>query len=351
MQSTLTPQEADPHDIFVIEPDVVLAARADQASPDPVHDALSRLAQRAPRVESVAAAGASAPPVVATGASTPTVDTTFRAAAVDTIKVPRKAPREPSAMGRWAKNTSIAFLFALCSAVAASTWRYHGDTAKQMIANWLPPFVLASWSPTTTPPPAEQPDTSPAQATAADPANAADQASTQPIQPSDGVAPVPAASSAESAPSVQSMARDLATMGQQIEQLKASIEQLKAGQAQTSRELAKATEQNLQPRIAALPPRPGIAALPPRPGIAVPPPRPGIAALPPSPRPIAAPIRKPKPAFPPAQAAAASTLPPLPSAAPPPAPPQPALSQPLPQPQATVESDGGPVVRPPMPLH
>jgi TolA-binding protein len=335
MQSTLTPQEADPHDIFVIEPDVVLAARADQASPDPVHDALSRLAQRAPRVESVAA-GASAPPVVATGASTPTVDTTFRAAAVDTIKVPRKAPREPSAMGRWAKNTSIAFLFALCSAVAASTWRYHGDTAKQMIANWLPPFVLASWSPTTTPPPAEQPDTSPAQATAAD------QASTQPIQPSDGAAPVPASSSAELAPSVQSMARDLATMGQQIEQLKASIEQLKAGQAQTSRELAKATEQNLQPRIAALPPRPGIA---------VPPPRPGIAALPPSPRPIAAPIRKPKPAFPPAQAAAASTLPPLPSAAPPPAPPQPALSQPLPQPQATVESDGGPVVRPPMPLH
>ena len=338
MQSTPTLQETDPHDIFVIEPDVVLAARADsaragQASPDPVHDALSRLAHRAPRTESD----------VSAGASPPTVDTTFRAAAVDTIKVPPKVapkpPREPSAIGRWAKNTSIAFLFALCSAVAAATWRYHGDTAKQMIANWLPPFVLASLSPTITPPVAEQPDSSSAQATAAD------QPSAQPVQPSDAAAPVPAAAPAESAPSVQSMARDLATMGQQIEQLKASIEQLKAGQAQTSRELAKAVEQNLQPRIAVLPPRPGIAALPPRPGTAALPPRPGTAT--PPPRPIAAPIRRPKPAFPPAQAAAASTLPPLPPAAAP----QPALSQPMPQPQATVESDGGPVVRPPMPLH
>ena len=298
MQSTPTLQETDPHDIFVIEPDVVLAARADsaragQASPDPVHDALSRLAHRAPRTESD----------VSAGASPPTVDTTFRAAAVDTIKVPPKVapkpPREPSAIGRWAKNTSIAFLFALCSAVAAATWRYHGDTAKQMIANWLPPFVLASWSPATTPPPAEQPDSSSAQATAAD------QPSAQPVQPSDAAAPVPAAAPAESAPSVQSMARDLATMGQQIEQLKASIEQLKAGQAQTSRELAKAVEQNLQPRIAVLPPRPGIAALPPRPGTAALPPRPGTAT--PPPRPIAAPIRRPQPAFPPAHAAAAST--------------------------------------------
>ena len=335
MQSTPTLQETDPHDIFVIEPDVVLAARpdaarADQAPPDPVHDALSRLAHRSARKEPDKASG------VATGASTPTVDTTFRAAAVDTIKVPRKAPREPSAIGRWAKNTSIAFLFALCSAVAAATWKHHGDTAKQMIANWLPPFVLASLSPTTTPPVAEQPDSSSAQATAAD--QASTQPVAQPVQPSDGAAPVLAAAPAEPAPSVQSMARDLATMGQQIEQLKASIEQLKAGQAQTSRELAKAVEQNLQPRIAALPPRPGIAALPPRPG---------TAALPP--RPIAAPIRKPKPAYPPAQAAAASTLPPLPPAAPP-APLQPALSQPVPQPQTTVESDGGPVVRPPMPL-
>ena len=47
MQSTMTPQETDPHDAFVIEPDVVLATR--QASPDPVQEFLSHLAHKAAR--------------------------------------------------------------------------------------------------------------------------------------------------------------------------------------------------------------------------------------------------------------------------------------------------------------
>jgi len=299
MQSTLTPTETDPHDIFVIEPDVVLAARAHHASPDPVQEALSRLAhQRASTTSEVSA-----------GAPSPTVDTTFRATAVGTPK----APGERSAIGRLAKNAFITFLFALCSAIAAMTWAHHRDAAKQMMANWLPPFVLASLSPTATPPLAEQPDASPAQTAAAD------QAPAQPAQPSEAAAPTPAAAPAESTPSVPSMARDLATMGQQIEQLKASIEQLKAGQAQMSRDIAKTSDPNLRPRIAALPPRP-----------------------------VVAPVRKPKPAFPP-PAATASTLPPPPSAAPL-APPPLALSQPVQQPQTTVQPDGEPVVRPPLPL-
>ena len=41
---------------------------------------------------------------------------------------------------------------------------------------------------------------------------------------------------------MQSMAQDLATMGQQVEELKATIAQLKAGQAQMARELAKTSE-------------------------------------------------------------------------------------------------------------
>jgi hypothetical protein len=309
MQSTLTPQETDPHDIFVIEPDVVLAARADKAdntSPDPVHEALSRLAQqRAPTASDISASAPSpASPPSSASTPSPTVDTTFRAAAVDTAKV----PRDRTAIRRRLRSTSLAFLFALCSAIAAATWSHHREAAKQMLANWVPPSVLALLSPTATPPLAEQRAPSPTQVTTAD------QVSSQPAQPSDSAAPTLAAAPAESSPSVLSMARDLATMGQQIEQLKASIEQLKAGQAQMSRDIAKASEQNLRPRVAALPPRP-----------------------------VVAPVRKPKPAFPPAQAAA-STLPPLPPAAPP------ALSQPAPQPQTTVESDGGPVVRPPLPL-
>src|ERR1700728_4656757 len=79
MQSTPKLQETDPHDIFLIEPDVVLAARADHERPDPVQDALSRLAQQRARVASDAP----------TDTPTPKVDTTFRATAVDPARVDR----------------------------------------------------------------------------------------------------------------------------------------------------------------------------------------------------------------------------------------------------------------------
>ena len=64
------------------------------------------------------------------------------------------------------------------------------------------------------------------------------------------------------------MARDLATLGQEIEQLKAgqeqmardnanTAEQLKASREQMARVLAKASEQNLRPKMSA--PRPTAA--------------------------------------------------------------------------------------------
>ncbi len=326
MQSTLTVHETDPHDIFVIEPDVVLAARpdavrpnapradavranaprGDNASADPVHEALSRLAHQRAEIQ----------PKLSTAAATPspTVDTTFRATAVDG----NKPAGERSSFGRLARTTFVGFLFALISAMAAALWSHHGDAAKQMIADWLPPFVLAASSPVETPPPADQPNAS-AQATTAD------QASAPPAQPSDSAAPAPANAAADSSPSVQSMARDIATMGQQIEQLKATIEQLKASQAQMARDVAKSSDPGLRPRVSTLPPKPVVAA---------------------APAPV--PVRKPKPvyqAYQPSPPAGASNLPPpLPTA---PAPQQ--LSQPMPPPQTAAE-DGGPLVRPPLPL-
>jgi hypothetical protein len=316
MQSTLTLQETDPHDAFVIEPDAVPTARADKASPNPVHDAMSRASDRPPQMISD----------VFAGASSPTVDTTFRAADVDNIKV----PRDRSA-------ALIGFLFALCSAVAVAAWSHYGDAAKQTISNWTlsfiltSPFVLTSSPPTEKPPLADQPGSSPIQAAAADqaPAQQAPVQSVPPAQPSEAAAPVAAASPPDSAQLLQSMARDLATMGQQIEQLNASIEQLKAGQAQMSRDIAKTSqaktseaktseirspEQSLRPRISALPPRPPAAL-----------------------------TRKPRPAYPYAQPAAASPLPPPQAAAPP-------LPPPEPQAQVTAQPDADPVVRPPMPL-
>jgi hypothetical protein len=359
MQSTLTPQDTDPHDAFVIEPDVVLAAR--QPSPDPVQELLSHLAQKAaktpPEVSVVPEVSAVAPP--------PAVDTTFRAATIDTIDTKDRpvAPNDRPGIGWWLKRAFIAFVFALCSAFAAAVWTHHGAAARQMVANWLPPFVLAA-SPMidklVADKPAEPPEPAPVQA-AADPAPA------QPAAPTPTPAPVQtAAPSSEAAaatvaaapaqpapstpststspstpsPSTQSMARDLATMGQQIEQLKASIEQLKASQAQMSREFAKNSEPAPRPRASAAPARP-VAAIPPRPipGQRKPPRQ---AYLPPPPV-----ITSPQPAY--------AVPPPLPPPAQPqqvmsqPMASQPVMSQPAPLPEATA-SDDGPVIRPPMPL-
>jgi hypothetical protein len=349
MQSTLTPQDADPHDAFVIEPDVVLATR--QASPDPVQELLSHLAHKAAKRSPEASAAVPTPMVETSKVDTPTPDTTFRAAAIDTTDRP-VVPDDRPGISWWVKRAFIAFMFALCSAFAAAAWTHHGAAARQMISSWLPPFVLAA-SPVSDKPAAdklaaaEQPEAAPAQATTAD------QAPAQPAsvaQPTDSAAPAAAASPAQSAPttpSTESMARDLKTMGQQIEQLKASIEQLKASQAQMSRDMAKNSEaRNLEAKNSEPSPRPRAAgALPPRP----------VAAIPP--RQIPAPHKPPRQAYLPPPAVI--TSPPPTYAVPPPLPPpplpqpvvsQPMVSQPAPLPEATVPSDDGPVIRPPMPL-
>src|SRR6266851_5394636 len=114
-------------------------------------------------------------------------------------------PSNPPSLGRRAVRAFISLALLGCIGVAAMAWQSpsSGDAAKQMIARW--------------------------------------------------------------APLLQSMARDLATVGQRIEQLKASIDQLRAGQQQMSREIAKpfeskASEQNLRRKASAPPPRPTAAS-------------------------------------------------------------------------------------------
>src|SRR5665213_3004689 len=117
MQSTLTAQDTDPHDAFVIEPDVVLAAR--QASPDPVQELLSHLAhkaaeQQAPPEISVRPQVSVAPEAPAV-APMPAVDTTtFRAAPIDVTDRP-VVPDDRPGIGWWVKRAFVAFMFALCS--------------------------------------------------------------------------------------------------------------------------------------------------------------------------------------------------------------------------------------------
>jgi hypothetical protein len=328
MHSTLKLRESDPHDLFAIEPEPVPVAWADKVLADIQRDARIQLSENAPLPESAPpvqppAAGSAA----ATGAAAPAVETTFRATATDDIHVPEiQAPEihipsdaavaRPST-GKWAKSL-VMLIFAVCSAAAAAAWQHHGDVAKQLISSWAPAFALTSLPPTeNTAVAAGQPDTPAVQAAAADPSPA------QPAtaRPPESAAPAAAAPSPERA-QLQSMARDLAAMGQQIEQLKASITELKANQQVAARDVAKPAEV----RTSAPNPRPKLSAAPPRPA--------------------AAPARRPMPAYTPVQAAASAPLPPppLPQAAPPPQ-----SSQPVPPQQAADQFDE-PVVRPPMPL-
>jgi hypothetical protein len=181
-----------------------------------------------------------------------------------------QAPGDRHWFGRPAVRGFVGLLLAACIGVAA-----YDDAAKQIIAKWAPLLVQTSSLPLENPglpaqptPPAVQAD-----ATMAAPSQPAPLAQTR--QP-EGVAPA-AALSPESAQLLQTMARDLATVRQENEQLKASIEQLKtnqeqmtrdnaraaeqfkASQEQMARDIAKASEQSLPPKISAPPPRPTAA--------------------------------------------------------------------------------------------
>ena len=161
-------------------------------------------------------------------------------------------------------------LLTACIGVAAIAWQSsYGDAAKEIIARWAPQHVV------TLSPPLENLRLpalpSPPTVQAAAEKTASPLAQTAP----EDVAPTAAALSPELTQLLQSMARDLATVGQGIEQLKANqeqtardnanaAEQLKASQEQMARVIAKASEAKAfearaseqRPKISAPPPRP-----------------------------------------------------------------------------------------------
>jgi hypothetical protein len=293
-----TVKDNDPHDVLDISPEIVFASRPDKAAPTLVPDSAGR---SEPKINV-------APE---TPAAAPSVDTAVRAAASD-LHVTRKR----SSIGKWLGGAFVTMLFAAGSGATTVAWQAHGDSAKAMIAAWMPTLV-ASPPPQATPPATEQPASPAPQATAADPP--AEQPAT-PAQVQDNSSASGTASDA--AQSLQSVTRDLAAMAQQIEQLRANIAELKAGQEQMAREMAKPA-----------PPKPAEAR--------VVDPRAKLSALPP--RPAAPPVHKPKPmVYTPAYAPAPMAPPQSQAAVIPPPPPPASASQ--------IADDDGPVVRPPMPV-
>jgi len=296
MLSTLDGKN-DPHDVLEIAPDVVLVARAAAEFPSLATDAAHRPLDRQPNM----GAGPS-------GEAMPRVDTSFRA--TDTSG--------GRSRGAWARRATIAFLFALCSAFAAAAWERYGDDAQVTVAGITPQIIptLMSWLPMQKPATAAQADSAPVTQNAASSDQAAPAVAAQPA--GSAMTPAAATSSApDQAEALQSMARDVANLTQQVSELQASIAQLKANQEQMARDKAKAPEARVSEVRPAAPaePRPTRLGAPPRP----------LGTL----------VHRSRP---PAQAA---YLPPPPSTA---APVQ------IAPPPAVTAPDGDPVVRPPMPV-
>src|SRR5258706_11779328 len=185
----------------------------------------------------------------------------------------RAVPGKRPSLGR-AVRGFVALMLAACIGVAAFAWQSpYGDPARQIIAGWAPQLVLTSLLPLEKPGLPAQPGPPAVQAAAAKAAPPQPALSTQ-TAPED-VAPTAVALSPELTQLLQSMARDLATLGQAVEQLKVSQQQmardhvnavdlLRASQEQMARVIAKsseakASEQNLRPKVSAPPPRPTAA--------------------------------------------------------------------------------------------
>jgi hypothetical protein len=189
-------------------------------------------------------------------------------------KKPASRPRRPS-QGRPALRGLIGLLLTAGICTAAFAWQSYGETVRPMISRWVPQLAAASSSPPETPKHADQQSPPAVQLAAAD-------ATVSQLPPPAQTAPQDAATApiaAEQTQLLQTMARDLASVQQEIEQLKASqaelarenagiAEQLKASQEQMARVIANASEQNLRPRTTAAtvaPPSAAPSANPPRP--------------------------------------------------------------------------------------
>jgi hypothetical protein len=245
MDTTANPKQTDSHHVMVARADEELAHAHEQITR--AHEEIGRTEEQLSELQHDVARQPSDHPQSRMN--------TFRPA----------VPSNPPSLGRRAVRAFISLALLGGIGVAAMAWQSpsSGDAAKQIIARWAPqlvPTLLLTL---------ESPGLPAQRAPLAVRASAASAAPPQPaplaqIAPQ-GVVPPASALSPDSAQLLQSMARDLATVGQRIEQLKASIDQLKAGQQQMSREIAKpfeskASEQNLRPKTSAPPPRPTAAS-------------------------------------------------------------------------------------------
>ena len=226
MPIALNPKPTDdPHDVLVVAPGVAVMV--------PTDEELSKLARSLRHPPYPQAPTEADLPLAAT---VPPVDTTFRPTAVGDVRVPGQPL---TTGGKAARALAAALVVAACTGGASIVWQSYGGAAEAMVARWAPQRVLALLPLEKPAQDAQQPAPPAVEATAANAEPAPADVAAE--NTAEGVAAA-AAASAETAPSLGSMANELASARQEIEQLKATIEQLKAGQQQMSRDMAKASD-------------------------------------------------------------------------------------------------------------
>jgi septal ring factor EnvC (AmiA/AmiB activator) len=222
MNSTPTPKAIEPHNALIASADEQLAHAHEQMVR--ADEELARLSEQVAKMERDAARPPSA----------------------------RPGPQSPS--GRPALRALVGLSLAAGIVVAALVWQSsYGGRARLVVARWAPQLVsTASLPPENAPLPA-QPAPSIVQVAAAE--TAPPQATPLAQAAPQDAAPAATATLAEHTQLLQTMARDLANMQRDIEQLKANqqqrasdnakaIEELKASQEEIKRVLAKVSEQN-----------------------------------------------------------------------------------------------------------
>jgi len=295
MDSTAKPAPAGAEDL--------LLARGDE-KPNGDYERIVReeLARVQERLAQLAPAGMGAPPQVKIEPNAPHAGigdtnmlganvTAFRAATIDGVEGASRRLSPKRGVARFL----IGLLVAGTIVGAGAAWTAYGEEVKPLVASFVPQ-IGATWSLVS-----EQVGLSGDQGTAPAQSASADSPAPQttPPQPSASQAAAPA--SADVGQMLQSMARDIASLEQGIEQLKAGqeqmardnaklSEQLKASQEQLTRVMARASEPSLHPR----PPLPA----PPKPVV--------TAARRPAPAPVST-LPPPQTIAPPPQAAAAPT--------------------------------------------
>lgn len=174
----------------------------------------------------------------------------------------------PAPRARSGRGVVLVLLTVCAGGVAAAAWHSYGGEAKQRLSHFVPQLLPSALVPTQNASTAQSQDTTSqiAEPSPADNGAPVQEAGTAvpatPPQPvTTAATPAATSSAAQAAPSSE-LAQSIETMAREISSLKQTVEQLQAGQQQLSRDVAKITEQKARGKVTAQAPKPAPSPRP-----------------------------------------------------------------------------------------